>query len=48
MTVGDVIQALWWQPVWLVLAIVVIIASGALLTACAAITLIESRDRTRP
>ena len=47
MTVGEVIQALWWQPAWLVLAVLVILAIAALLVGCTAVMLFDAWERHR-
>ncbi|MGE0541261.1 MAG: hypothetical protein AB7R89_13895 [Dehalococcoidia bacterium] len=45
MTVGDLIQALWFTPCWLVLGVGTVLAAGGLLAGCATISLIEARER---
>lgn len=45
MTVGEVIQALWSWPIWIVLAVAVTLAAGALLAICTTVMLIENRER---
>lgn len=44
MTVGELIQALWGWPVWLVLGVAITIAASTLLATCVTVMLIESRE----
>lgn len=44
LTVGEVIEALWWQPCWIVLGGAVTIMAAALVAVCAVVMLAESRE----